>query len=76
LNKKEIECGIFGFSNKSSNSFNYILFLIIFLIFDLEIILIFPQLIKNLNFLFFFIILFILIRLLLELYEISLKWND
>lgn len=75
-NKIEVECGIFGFLNKNSNSFIYMLFLIIFLIFDLEIILLLPQLLNINNFFLIIILTLILLRLILELFEISLKWND
>lgn len=75
-NKFEIECGIFSFSNKNSSSSLYLIFLLIFLIFDLEIILIILislKIIKILNLVFFSLI---LLRLNIELFENSLKWND
>lgn len=76
INKIEIECGIFGYINKNSNSINYLLFLLVFLIFDLEIILLLSPILYYLNFIILWIFLMINIRLVLELFELSLKWND
>lgn len=76
LRKLEIECGIFNVINKNSNSLIYSLFLILFLIFDLEISLIIIQVFKFINIFLILIILLIILRLLIEIYEISLKWND
>lgn len=76
LRKLEIECGIFNIVNKNSNSLTYSLFLILFLIFDLEIALIIIQVFKLINIILTLILLLIFFSLLLEIFETSLKWND